>query len=124
MRMKRGSRGAASERAAAEGKGRRSGGPGGPRKRGGEPSRVAFWFKRLFVWGAVAGLICAIMLAVAVGFAARSIPSYYQLRATTNAQTILVRARDGTEIVELGPSFGEWLESDDIPQSMKDAMVA
>ena len=85
---------------------------------------MAFWFKRLFVWGAVAGLICAIMLAVAVGFAARSIPSYYQLRATTNAQTILVRARDGTEIVELGPSFGEWLESDDIPQSMKDAMVA
>jgi len=36
----------------------------------------------------------------------------------------VVRARDGTEIVALGPSYGEWLSSDEIPQVMKDAMVS
>ena len=35
-----------------------------------------------------------------------------------------MRARDGTEIVELGPSYGKWLDSDEIPQVMKDAMIS
>src|SRR5690606_19274435 len=39
-------------------------------------------------------------------------------------QTIVVRARDGTQIVAMGPSYGEWLHADEIPQVMKDAMVA
>ncbi len=51
-------------------------------------------------------------------------PSFYQLRATQNAQTIVVRARDGSELVELGPSYGQWLSSNEIPEVMKDAMVA
>ena len=51
-------------------------------------------------------------------------PGYYQLKATQTAQTIVVRARDGTEIVELGPSYGKWLTSDEIPQVMKDAMIS
>ncbi len=37
---------------------------------------------------------------------------------------IVVRARDGSEIVALGPSYGEWLRPDEIPQVMKDAMVS
>jgi penicillin-binding protein 1A len=41
-----------------------------------------------------------------------------------NGQTIVVRARDGSEIVELGPNYGQWLSWNEIPQSMKDAMVA
>ncbi|MBX7514348.1 PBP1A family penicillin-binding protein [Qipengyuania sp. GH38] len=88
------------------------------------PSRFWRWTKRLFLWGAVAAVLGAIFLAIAVGFAARSLPSYYQLKATQNAQTIVVRARDGTEIVELGPSYGKWLSSDEIPQVMKDAMIS
>ncbi|MDP4605187.1 MAG: PBP1A family penicillin-binding protein, partial [Erythrobacter sp.] len=39
-------------------------------------------------------------------------------------QTIVVRARDGREIVEMGPSFGEWLDYDAIPDNMKNAMIA
>ncbi|MCA0903046.1 transglycosylase domain-containing protein [Qipengyuania aquimaris] len=88
------------------------------------PSRFWRWIKRLFLWGAVAAVLGAVFLAIAVGFAARSLPSYYQLKATQNAQTIVVRARDGTEIVELGPSYGKWLSSDEIPQVMKDAMIS
>ncbi|SMQ64233.1 penicillin-binding protein 1A [Altererythrobacter xiamenensis] len=127
MRMKRGGRRAASQQLAQEtrssGKSRRrksGGGSGGS----GEGSRVGRWFKRLAIWGGGAAVLVALMIAVAVGFAARSIPSYYQLKTTQNAQTILVRARDGSEIVELGPSFGEWLSYSEIPTSMKQAMVA
>ncbi|MCA0910530.1 transglycosylase domain-containing protein [Qipengyuania gaetbuli] len=89
-----------------------------------EPGRFWRWTKRLFVWGGALALVGALFLAIAVGFAARSLPSFYQLKATQNAQTIVVRARDGTEIVELGPSYGKWLSHDEIPQVMKDAMIA
>nr|WP_233998832.1 PBP1A family penicillin-binding protein [Erythrobacter sp. YT30] len=82
------------------------------------------WTKRLTLWGLALVVLAAIFLACAVGFAAREIPSFYQLKTTTNAQTILVRARDGSEIVELGPSFGEWLDYEDIPENMKNAMIA
>ncbi len=82
------------------------------------------WTKRFALFGGGAAILGALFLAIAVGFAAREIPSFYQLKATQNAQTILVRARDGSEIVELGPSFGEWLDYDEIPQNMKNAMIA
>jgi len=125
IKMKRGSRQAASESRASSGRSRRrrSSGSGGgkPPK---ETSRIRTWFKRLTLWSLGAAVLGAILLAIAVGFAARSIPSYYQLKATQNAQTILVRARDGTEIVELGPSFGEWLDYNEIPDSMTNAMIA
>ena len=68
--------------------------------------------------------LAGVFLAFAVGFAAQSLPTFDELRATQTAQTIVVRARDGTEIVELGPSFGEWIEFEDIPDNMKNAMVA
>ena len=87
-------------------------------------SWFARWTRRLVVWGGALALLVTLFLALAVGFSARSMPTYYQLKATQNAQTIVVRARDGTEIVELGPSFGKWLTSDEIPQVMKDAMIS
>lgn len=120
MRMKRGTRRAASERQAQGRKARqpRGRGPGGGR------SRLGHWIRRLALWGGVLAVLGAVMLAIAVGFAARSIPSFSQLKATQNAQTILVRARDGSEIVELGPSFGEWVPYNRIPETMKNAMVA
>merc|ERR1712196_299567 len=76
------------------------------------------------IWGGALALLAALFVGLAVAFAARSMPSYYQLKATQTAQTIVVRARDGTEIVELGPSFGKWLTADEIPQVMKDAMIS
>jgi penicillin-binding protein 1A len=118
---KRGSRKAARERASGTEQPARASSDGdGPRK----PSFVWRWTKRIAGWSAAAALLAAIFLAFAVGFASRSIPSFYQLKANQVGQTILVRARDGTEIVELGPSFGQWLEFDQIPDNMKNAMVA
>ena len=89
-----------------------------------QPSAIWKWTKRLALGAVALGLIGVAFLVFAVGFAAREIPSFYQLKSTQNAQTILVRARDGSEIVELGPSFGEWIENSDIPENMKNAMIA
>ena len=75
-------------------------------------------------WGGGLALLGALGLFTAVYFAAREMPSYAQLRTSQHGQTILVRARDGTQIVELGPSYGQWLSADEIPAVMKQAMVS
>jgi penicillin-binding protein 1A len=85
---------------------------------------VSRWFRRLAVWGAAFGLLAIVVLAVAVAVTARSLPSYQELRASQVGQMVVVRARDGTELVSLGPSYGKWLPYDEIPQVMKDAMVS
>ena len=87
-------------------------------------SRFGFWVKRLAMWGGALALLGALFLGIAVAFAARSLPSFYQLKATQAGQTIVVRARDGSEIAELGPNYGEWIPFARIPQVMQDAMVA
>ena len=94
------------------------------RRESGGGSRLGFWVKRLLIWGGALALLGALFLGIAVAFAARSLPSFYQLKATQNGQTIVVRARDGSEIAELGPNYGEWIGWEGISQPMKDAMVA
>ncbi len=74
--------------------------------------------------GVTVGVLGMIALFTSVYFAAQSMPTFAELKQSQNGQTILVRARDGSEIVELGPSYGQWLEADEIPQVMKDAMVS
>lgn len=95
-----------------------------PKGHRGGGSRGRRLIKRVMMGAVALVLLGLLALGIAVGFAAQSLPSYYQLQATQTGQTIVVRARDGTEIVELGPSFGEWLDYAEIPQEMKDAMVA
>ncbi|MGX7927703.1 transglycosylase domain-containing protein [Tsuneonella sp. HG094] len=82
------------------------------------------WLRRGLIWGGGATVLGVIFLALAVIFAARSLPSYGALKATAPGQTIVVRARDGTTLVELGPSYGKWLSSSEIPEVMKDAMIS
>jgi penicillin-binding protein 1A len=82
------------------------------------------WLRRALVWGGAASALALFALFLAVFFATRELPSYSALMASQNAQTIVVRARDGSEIVALGPSYGEWLSAEEIPQVMKDAMVS
>jgi penicillin-binding protein 1A len=85
---------------------------------------VSRWFRRLMVWGAAFGLLALIVVGVAVAVTARSLPSYHELKSSQVGQMVVVRARDGTELVSLGPSYGKWLPYDEIPQVMKDAMVS
>lgn len=89
-----------------------------------QPGFLARWIKRIFIWGAAAALLGAIALGTAVYFAARGLPSYGELKNSQAGQMIVVRARDGTELLSLGPSYGQWLSSGDIPKVMKDAMIS
>jgi penicillin-binding protein 1A len=74
------------------------------------------------MYGSLIGLVALI---VAVGVAMGSLPSYQELvKRDDLGQMIRVRAADGSVLVALGPSFGEWLSYDQIPDIMKDAMVA
>ena len=116
----RGKRRAAAERADAPPPRSKGSGSG----TGAPPPRWRVWLKRLFVWGTGLALLGLVFLGFAVGFAASSLPDYATLKATQPGQTILVRARDGRELVEIGPSFGEWLIYDNIPENMTNAMIA
>jgi penicillin-binding protein 1A len=69
-------------------------------------------------------LLALVALVVAVGIAMSSLPSFDQLKSSPNGQMIRVHAVDGTVLVSLGPSYGQWLSSDQIPGVMKDAMVS
>ncbi|HKT84756.1 MAG TPA: PBP1A family penicillin-binding protein [Novosphingobium sp.] len=103
------------------GRSRPSGGPSSP------PPRKSFWRRtigRLFAWGAAVALLGLIFLVTAVAFTARELPDYNALKSSQNGQMIVVRARDGSELVSLGPSYGKWLPYDQIPQIMKDAMIS
>ena len=79
------------------------------------PTGWWLWLRRLFVWGGSLGLLGLFSLMVAVGLAARSLPDFESLKASQNEQMIVVRARDGTELVTIGPSYGKWLPAEQIP---------
>ena len=74
------------------------------------------------VYVAIVGMLA---LAVAVGVAVASLPGYPELsRRSDLGQMIRVRASDGSVLVSLGPSFGEWLSYEEIPSEMRAAMIA
>lgn len=87
-------------------------------------SGASLWFWRIVKIGAATTFFGLIALVVAVATVMGSLPSFNDMKSSPNGQMILVKAADGTEIMQLGPSFGEWLDIEDIPQVMKDAMVS
>ncbi len=84
--------------------------------------------QRILIWvggGAAALVLAAIVgLLIAVYTARASLPSFEELKSSPNGQMIRVHAADGTVIVSLGPSYGEWIDYANIPAPMRDAMVA
>lgn len=89
--------------------------------------RGSFW-KKFFLWsfitGLGVGLIAAIALVIAVYSARSTLPSFDEMKSSPNGQMIRVHAVDGTVLVSLGPSYGDWIQYDQIPQVMKDAIIA
>ncbi len=98
--------------------------PPPPPRKSGWKAATWRWIKRLAWTGAFVALLGVIGIGTAVFFAAREMDSYASLMSSQTGQSIIVRARDGSEIVALGPEYGEWLGADEIPQVMKDAMVS
>src|SRR5690606_19505920 len=106
---------------------RRRGSRTANRKRGApsrEVSRWRIWLKRALVWGGALAALLLLALATSVLFASRSMPGYATLMNSQVGQTIVVRARDGSQIVSMGPSYSERLHSDEFQQAMKAAMDA
>ncbi|WP_082445830.1 transglycosylase domain-containing protein [Sphingomonas sp. Leaf20] len=63
-------------------------------------------------------------LVIAVYIARSQLPSFESLKSSPNGQMIRVHAADGSVIVSMGPSFGEWLPYGQIPAVMRDATIA
>ena len=85
------------------------------------------WRRRLVVFFQVClgiGLLALGALAIAVYVAMSQLPSFDSLKSSPNGQMIRVHAADGTVIVSMGPSFGEWLPYSQIPKVMRDATVS
>lgn len=101
---------------------RRSGGSGGGG--GKKPGRIGRFFRKLVIWGVALSLALALAVAAAVMVAASSLPGYQALKSQQQGQMIVVRARDGSELVTMGPSYGKWIPVDQIPAVMKDAMIS
>src|SRR4051812_24673827 len=75
--------------------------------------------------GFYSSLLALVALIVAVAVAMSELPDYSELvNRNKLGQMIRVHAADGSVLVALGPSFGDWLQYDEIPQVMKDAMVS
>ena len=85
------------------------------------------WRRRLILALKILGVLAVlgfIALAVTVYVTRAQLPSYDQLKSSPNGQMIRVHAADGTVIVSLGPSYGEWLSYDEIPRVMREATVS
>ncbi|MEO8722053.1 MAG: PBP1A family penicillin-binding protein [Sphingobium sp.] len=87
-------------------------------------SRAKIWFVRFLKIGAFFAASGLLALIAAVVVAMQSLPSFESLKSSPNGQMIRVHAADGTVIVSIGPSFGRWLSSDQIPHVMTDAIVS
>jgi penicillin-binding protein 1A len=88
-------------------------------------SRAKGMFVSGLKWAAAIGFIGLLGLAVAVAVAMTQLPDYEQLSKRSDlGQMVRVRANDGTLLVSLGPSFGRWLSYDEIPPTMRAAMIA
>ena len=82
-------------------------------------------FKTAIKYLLAVGVLGLLSLAVAVGVAVGSLPDYEELTSRSNlGQMIRVRAADGTVLVSMGPNLGRWLTYDEIPATMRAAMIA
>ncbi len=89
-----------------------------------EPGKIRLWIGRLFKTGLILGVLGIMILGIFVAVARGQIDKFEDLKASPNGQMIRVRAADGTVIQTLGPSFGRWLTIKELPDEMKNAMVA
>jgi penicillin-binding protein 1A len=103
---------------------RKAGGAGGGGGRGRKPGGFRGFLRKLVVWGVALGLAVVLAIAAAVMVAASSLPGYQALKSQAQGQMIVVRARDGSELVSLGPSYGKWIPIGQIPATMKQAMIS
>src|SRR5690242_8877855 len=93
-----------------------------------KPKQSVPRWRRWLVWtlriAGGAALLGIVALVVAVYSTEAQLPSFDALKSSPNGQMIRVHAADGTVIMSLGPSYGEWLSYDQIPADMRKATVS
>lgn len=95
----------------------REGSAPAPRRR---PQRWRGWLV-----GFAVALVIGLGVLVAMVFAtAAALPDHDELVTRPRGQSIVVRAVDGSVLATTGPSYGEWLTADQLPQTIIRAMVA
>ena len=81
--------------------------------------------QRFFIWAGAIIAFALVVLGIAVGVAESQLPDYDQLKKRGDlGQMIRMRAADGSVLISLGPTFGRWLTYDEIPPTMRAAMIA
>lgn len=89
------------------------------------PSAGSGWLRSTIRWGLYLAAFVLLLLGIAVGIAYSSLPSFQVLAKRSDLeQTIRLHAADGTVIQTLGPTYGRWLSYDQIPQTMRTAMIS
>ncbi|NYD88420.1 transglycosylase domain-containing protein [Sphingomonas melonis] len=91
------------------------------------PARRSPWRRRLVLSAQIAVALVVLAfgaLAIAVYVARSQLPSFEELKSSPNGQMIRVHAADGSVIVSMGPSYGEWLSYESIPRVMREATIA
>ena len=79
----------------------------------------------VFKYGLAAAAVGLLALIVAVVVAMTSLPNYDELAKRDDlGQMIRIRAADGSVLVTMGPSFGQWLPYEKIPATMRAAMIS
>lgn len=96
----------------------------GSGKSKGTPGKAKRWLVRGLKISVAAGVAGLLAVVIAVVIAMQSLPDYNSLKSSPNGQMIRVHAADGSVIVSLGPSFGRWMDYDQIPKVMVDAMIS
>ncbi|HEY4545020.1 MAG TPA: PBP1A family penicillin-binding protein [Pedomonas sp.] len=80
---------------------------------------------KTFVALIVGGVLLVVLgVAAAVGLAIQSLPTYEELKTQPRGQMIVIKGMDGSTIVTIGPSYGEWLTTQELPDTIKAAMVS
>ena len=80
---------------------------------------------KMFRWGFALGVLGLLALGIAVAVAMARLPEYGTLSKRDDlGQMIRVRAADGSLLVSIGPNLGRWLDYEEIPATMRSAMIA
>lgn len=69
-------------------------------------------------------LVTGVGIFAAVSLATRSLPSFEELKTQPRGQMIIIKGMDGSTLVTIGPSYGEWLTTPELPDTIKHAMVS
>lgn len=88
------------------------------------PSRTRRILWIIIGWMAAIAVLALIGLIAAVAFTTASLPSYREMMQSPQGQSVVIRAADGTELVNIGPSYGRWVPYREIPPEMVAAMKA